>query len=115
YHIHMTSSSNDVKSSLVRADYESPRGWCAPYYFCREPALSADLTTISDSVVFWTVFGPQSVQLLCNEMTTEIRTADWRATVTCDHGAEVDHPFLTAVSLTGAVSEQLEITSCTFS
>lgn len=112
YHMQIAPSSNDVRTSLVRADSESPRGWCAPYYFSREPAVSIDLETCSDSVVFWTVFGPRPSQLIQHEVAVEISTGDWHATVKRTNGTDERSSIITAVTLTGATTDQLEIPSC---
>lgn len=44
--------------TLARADMDSPRGWRAPYYNNREPALSLDLSVNNFQVFFWTLFSP---------------------------------------------------------
>ncbi len=49
--------------SLVRADPDSTRGWRAPYYGRKDPALSLTLETVRPSACFWTYFGPDPAVL----------------------------------------------------
>jgi hypothetical protein len=44
--------------SVVRADESSPRGWHAPYYYNKEPAISADMQANGGTVVMWSLFSP---------------------------------------------------------
>lgn len=50
-------------ANLLRADPHSPRGWQAPTYFQRRPALSFALTHHTSELIFWTMFGPQVAHL----------------------------------------------------
>ena len=112
YHMQTMVSSNEVKTSLVRADSKSPRGWCAPYYFSREPALSIDLTAIVDSSTFWTVFGPQAGMIHQRESTLKIVTESWQAMMQGETRTNSQLPLMSAVTLTGMMNERLEIPSC---
>ena len=58
YHVRTQNLHRKGVYSLVRGDENSPRGWRAPYYSCREPALSLDLTVEAPEVFFWTLFSP---------------------------------------------------------
>jgi len=44
--------------SIVRADPDSTRGWRAPYYGRKDPALSLAFETTRPLACFWTYFGP---------------------------------------------------------
>lgn len=56
------------KATLVVADPASPRGWRAPQYFHREPAISVDLTVHDRSAWFWSIFSPQRTSVkYCSE------------------------------------------------
>ncbi len=112
YFMQMTASANTGSSSLISADLDSPRGWHAPYYFVREPALSVDLTASAESLVFWTVFGPQAPHLVLSDTAMEIRTDEGLVTVNYGSQAHELHPVITAVTLAGAMPERLETKSC---
>jgi len=58
YYAVVGATSPRPEPSLVRADPGSPRGWWAPYYHARSPALSLAAQASARTVVFWTVFGP---------------------------------------------------------
>ena len=58
YRAHFTASKPINALSLVRADRASPRGWIAPGYQDRAPALSLALTVRAPQTLFVTAFGP---------------------------------------------------------
>lgn len=47
--------------SLVRGDAQSPRGWYAPRYSYRQPALSLDCTVQAQQILFLTQFTPHPI------------------------------------------------------
>jgi hypothetical protein len=49
---------DNARLDLVRADDETPRGWYAPYYADRQPALSLALEAKGARVMFAAVLGP---------------------------------------------------------
>lgn len=63
-----------VVSSLVRADKDSPRGWHAPYYFLRCPALSVDSTVVAETVRFWTCFAPEEMAIALDDWGIHLKT-----------------------------------------
>ncbi|HUS11677.1 MAG TPA: heparinase II/III-family protein, partial [Pyrinomonadaceae bacterium] len=71
YHVNFGSSSSG-KATLVIADPASPRGWRAPQYFHREPAISVDLTVHDRATWFWTIFSPESSTVKCTSETLSI-------------------------------------------
>ena len=54
----------ELDVTLVSADAarpesaETPRGWYAPFYSDRQPALSLAAAVTAESVQFWTLFTP---------------------------------------------------------
>jgi len=112
YYMRMMTLAENARASLVRADHESPRGWRAPYYYYREPALSVDLRASAPSLVCWTVFGPQPSEIRQDETTLEIRTERWHATVKQSVEADGRHPLVTSVLVSGAWHDRLEMNSC---
>jgi len=112
YQVQMLSSSEDGNGSLARADQKSPRGWRAPYYFYREPAVSVDLIASGDSLTFWTVFGPQASQIRQSDTTLEILTKNWSATLQQETGADERQPLISSIILTGTTNKRSEISAC---
>ena len=58
YHALVGSDSSDCVLSLAVADAQSPRGWWAPHYYSREPALSLAAECRGAVIQFCTVLGP---------------------------------------------------------
>ena len=58
YHLSVSAPGLPCQYSLVRSGETSPRGWRAPYYLDREPALSWALEAEGDSCWFYSLFGP---------------------------------------------------------
>jgi hypothetical protein len=58
YCVSVASEGASAAFSLVRADSGTPRGWRAPYYGQRRPALSLAWTAHAPRVLFWTLFSP---------------------------------------------------------
>jgi hypothetical protein len=81
YHVQLAAFADQGTPSLIRADPHSPRGWRATYYNYREPALSLDMTTVADTVCFWTLFGPEQCQVEVESTTLHITTDCWHASV----------------------------------
>jgi hypothetical protein len=66
-------------SSISRAEQGSPRGWQAPYYFCRHPALSVEVAVSTNQACFWTLFSSQPGQLSIHNTNWEICFRSWQA------------------------------------
>ncbi len=112
YGIEIGTFSGSADSSLVRADEESPRGWRAPYYNYREPALSLDLIQKAASIRFWTLFGPGSAHVIMDEASFRIEAEEWQARVqlqTDDRGPLINSVMLSSVISTGAIADELRI------
>ena len=75
YHIQMAGLSGSVAHSLVRADEHSGRGWRAPFYGHREPALSFAMTQRARSAGFWTLLSPDRCEVEASETAVAIRSA----------------------------------------
>ncbi len=94
-------------ASVVRADARSPRGWRAPYYGCREPALSVDAVAQACSVHFWTLFGPDSRRVTADGTSLQVEADLWRARIHLQ--IDVAEPLVSAVSLEGTVHAKLDL------
>jgi hypothetical protein len=112
YYMQMATLADDVDVSLIHADPEGPRGWRSPYYYSREPAISVDLQTFADSLICWTVFGPQPSHIQQTHATLEIQTDGWRAKVRQGLESNEQDPLIADVMLSGGLRDRLEITSC---
>jgi hypothetical protein len=112
YHMQLLASERPCERSLVRADPASPRGWQAPYYGGREPALSVALTRTARSAWFVSLMGPHTCNLLLHRGTLRVTTDAWQATLRLNQGP--GRPLVAAIDLDGALEDRLELpcTSC---
>jgi asparagine synthase (glutamine-hydrolysing) len=85
YFVQLGPTQGDASYSLVRADETTPRGWWAPYYNSREPALSVAVNCQAESLFFWTVFGPEKSQVTVNEDHLTITTGSCQRVVRLAH------------------------------
>jgi hypothetical protein len=108
--------------TLVRADESSPRGWHAPFYGDRQPALSLDRTVQADQQVFWTLFSPRRCRIQTSALEFTIDAEDWRAELTRGTGKQA--PLVRSITYSTAFNPQsaihnpqsetrLELTGCT--
>ena len=108
YFMQVSASSSKSEWSLVRADEASPRGWRAPCYNTREPALSLAVTARANTMKFCTLFGPQPCWLSLSELAIQLHTDKWQATI--EFRAENrQSSFVNSVLVDGVVTDQLEI------
>lgn len=97
-------SSADFSSTIVRADPLGPRGWYAPTYGDRRPAVSWAAVTEARAVTFWTLLGPSVVELHSEADGLRIVTADWTGRI---HGGttwKTGDPLLQTVRLDGSLT-----------
>jgi asparagine synthase (glutamine-hydrolysing) len=76
YHISCGAASGNAMCSLVRADPDSARGWRAPFYNYREPALSFVLEQEASSAILWTLFSPLACAVHVQEAGLHIRCGE---------------------------------------
>jgi len=99
--------------SLMRGDEHNPRGWRAPYYFYREPALSVDLILQEKNVLFWTLCASEPCNVTRDGMALKIEGEHWH----CLAILHADYPhrssLIASVSRDGAVKDQLEMSTFT--
>jgi asparagine synthase (glutamine-hydrolysing) len=107
YYVEVAAMSGEVDCSLVRADRESPRGWRAPYYHYREPALSLALTADVDSVFFWTLFSPTLCQVATDGATLCVQAEGRQAQISWQ--MQPQQPLITSVSITGDCQDTLKV------
>jgi hypothetical protein len=108
YYVQAGSSASASEFSIVRADESSARGWRAPYYNYREPALSLELMTRASSVRFWTVLGPEPCDVTAGADALQLRGEQWlaNASLTMD---DWGGSLVGSVRLSGAARDRLEI------
>ncbi len=102
--------------TIVRADATSPRGWRAPYYNYREPALSLALTARANAMRFISLFGPEPCEWQMRDEQIEWQTVKQQATVKLNPQARarqsnsnVRPPLVASVVMRGALNQRLEI------
>ncbi len=94
YHVQALAQPRKGVSSLIRGDEKSPRGWRAPYYYYREPALSLDLTVDGSQVFFWTLFSPESCNITWTGDHMAIKAPSWCADLSMQSARKAcDHDF----------------------
>lgn len=106
YHV-CAGGPDGLTRTLVRADCASPRGWRAPRYACREPALSYAVAARTGSAVFWTLFGTADSERSFEDGSMLVSTPQWRARVELARVCG-SHALVQEASCTGAVDDELE-------
>jgi hypothetical protein len=122
YRVSLASESAYGVNSLVRAEESGPRGWRAPFYGHREPALSLDRTVQAESQLFRTLFSPHPCEIRASGPELIIEAADWRVEV--QRGTGDAMPLISSVRYSPVFNPQstvrnpqsetrLEVTACT--
>ncbi len=113
YYVRLHGAPECLNHSLVQADENSPRGWCAPYYFGREPALSVDATLCASNATLLTLFGPTVGDVEVISSGVRVHTQTWVADLIL--GQARDEPLVTHAAITGATQDysgELKCISC---
>lgn len=110
YHIRLWGGPGSLRYSLVRSDNSSPRGWWAPYYYSRKPALSLDATLCASDAGFGTLFGPADGTVEAYAHGLRVQTGTWVADLVLGEGRE--EPLVMSVAVTGAIHDQLSELRC---
>lgn len=84
YYLRIGTAAEGAKASLIRAEKDGARGWRAPGYGQRTPALSVALEVRATATWCWSVFTTSPVEVTCagNELT--LISDKWRADVVVD-------------------------------
>jgi hypothetical protein len=106
YHTQSRSMPEACGRSLMRAAPTGPRGWRAPYYRHREPALSIELATQATSALLGTVFGPEPCTLTIDSHELQVMAPLWKAAIRWEMDAS--RPLITEVTLEGRYRDRLE-------
>lgn len=110
YGLRLGTLTEPCSRTLVRADATTPRGWRAPGYASREPALSLALETQATRAVFWTLLGPEPQDIAAAEEQIQVSAGDWRAVLHWQ--TEAHTPLITKVSIDGLPPDSLRVTTC---
>lgn len=98
-----------VRTSVVRADPASPRGWYAPYYQDRQPAVSLEASTSAPSALFWSCLGPGAIAVKSVGASLTVDTPSSRFIVRI--GENRQDPLVSSIAATGGVVDTLDIPS----
>ena len=79
-----------LRSSLVRADAHSARGWQSRHYLELSPALSLALDTEADATVFWSLFSADDVEREQTASGLLLRSANWTVRLALDGARDID-------------------------
>jgi hypothetical protein len=110
FHVLLATRDAAAASSLVQASQASPRGWRAPYYFERIPALSLELAAHGALADMWSLLGTGVGSIDATEGRLDVRAGEWEAVLTTGSGATA--PLLTEVTLTGSMHDKLDLAVC---
>jgi asparagine synthase (glutamine-hydrolysing) len=91
---------------LICGDDTSPRGWRAPYYAAREPALSVELTVESREVIFWTLFSPDACSVAWAEDHMALKAPSWSVDLSLQTSEKTS--LIRHVAFNGREKDQLE-------
>ncbi len=95
--------------SVVRADPESPRGWHAPHYRDRRPAVSVALCTRAACCRVCTVLGPADTSVTAVGSRLQVRFSGGVATIDLSHPELVESPVLVAASIRGPATDEISL------
>jgi hypothetical protein len=103
YYVSLAAAGTPAEYSLVRADPRSSRGWRAPSYGFRTPALSLALVARAGHQTFWTVFGPHPARISVLEGGAQaaLEGEGWRALLERGHGERV--PLIASLTFSAVV------------
>ncbi len=91
---------------VLRADPLSPRGWQAPHYRDRQPAVSVELVTQTAAAGFWTVLGPATTAVNYTSILKLVTPeGHWCIDLSCPSLPE--RPVVNSVRLNGPISDAL--------
>ena len=93
--------------TLVRGDVSSARGWQAPFYHDRVPALSLTANVYGETCLFWTIFGPEASSVAVDGSSLVVSTEAWQTRVSWRTMNETSKPLINSVSISGRLEDEL--------
>ncbi|MCA9875022.1 MAG: alginate lyase family protein [Anaerolineales bacterium] len=109
YHMRLGQIGAEAALSLVTGAKDSPRGWYAPYYGRREPALSLTVEGEGKTAVFWTLFTPVDTKVAALGNSVHFHGQDGRVTVEWSLTAASN--LVRRVYVEGEFTRRLDITA----
>jgi hypothetical protein len=109
YHVQIGALQGKGRYSLVRADPNGPRGWQAPSYYDRKPALSLSCEAQDDHLCFWTLFSPEESITSFEDSRFQIITDQLKAEVVLQNGRKASGAMVSSVHLHGKIEDELFI------
>lgn len=98
YRLKIGASAVPTTTTVVRADPDSLRGWRAPHYFSRHPAVSVELIATARNTVLWSVFSPHHISVSWSTGALDVRWGAWECQLKTQCGSEQGR-LLTALRL----------------
>jgi asparagine synthase (glutamine-hydrolysing) len=95
--------------SCVRGEPERPRGWFAPYYGDKQPALSLACEADGRSATFWTLLGPSIVDVQADARQFSAATEHWTCRLQCADPGRTASTIIQSVTVTGALTDALQL------
>lgn len=96
YHLQVGTFEGQTSCSLIRADPQTARGWRAPYYHFREPALSLTAEQTASAASFWTLFSPERCNVEVQNEEIQIRAANRSFGISL--GSNPQQPLVTRIT-----------------
>ncbi|HEY0983760.1 heparinase II/III domain-containing protein [Schlesneria sp.] len=107
YRLLAASSQAEPRFQVIRADEHSARGWYAPFYHSRRPALSVSLEATTHAVVFASLLGPEALSVQITGDHVQVRGGDWQATVSLNLDQTMDTPLVASVTAGGSLADSI--------
>lgn len=109
YTVAVQSPATGLHCSLLRADETSPRGWFAPNYQQRQPALSFEAVIRAKSALFLTLFGPEAGTIDTDEKKIIISTPKWVGILHLNNPEASDSTLFSSINMSGTLTDKLEL------
>jgi len=107
YYVHLLAPNAAGKPLLARAEESTPRGWRAPYYSYREPALSLALNVHADSAFYATLFSPSPSAMKMENAVLRLSVGERRVSISLAPGSAP--ALITSATLAGDICDELVI------
>ena len=107
YRLKATASVSESQFDVCRADDHSARGWYAPFYHKRQPALSVSLQAAAEAIVFATLLGPDAQRVQIVKEQVHVRGGDWQAVISLNQSDATGTPLVASVSACGSLANAL--------
>jgi hypothetical protein len=109
YRVALAASAPDARFGIKRADPDGPAGWRSGYYHHREPTIAMTLETTAPCIIFASLFGPDSLQLVLDGDHVQIMGLTWAATVRIQPFADQSSSLIKHIETTGSLSDLLQM------